>query len=291
MKTDINAVLTEYASRAEEALRPYFAHDGKIFECMGYSVFAGGKRIRPALMMLFCEAVGGDVKRVYPFAAALEMIHTYSLIHDDLPCMDDDDLRRGRPTNHKVYGEGLATLAGDGLLGYAFETALEGGIKAGNSAETTIEAARLLAHYSGVFGMLGGQVDDIEKTASTLEALADMYEKKTACLLMAAAEIGVLAGGGDKHLRSAAREYAKNIGIAFQIEDDILDVISNEGELGKNIGSDNASGKITFASICGAEGAKEKAGEYTKKAQTAALEFEKSECLQAFADYLLNRKK
>ena len=290
---DFKAYYANQQKLVENYLKNRIAKKGisKVDEAMEYSLMAGGKRIRPILLMAAAEAVGSKGYNYLPVACGLEMIHTYSLIHDDLPCMDNDDLRRGKPTNHKVYGEAIATLAGDGLLGLAFETALENGKKAGNSADITLEATKILAHYSGVYGMLGGQVDDIEKTADDEKSLAEMYKKKTSCLLMAAAEIGVLAGGGDERQIKAARQYAENIGIAFQIRDDILDVCSDAATLGKNIGSDAACGKTTFVTLYGVDGAEQKARKYTKKALNAAKCFDSPEILHGLAEYLINRKK
>ncbi len=287
MKNSAKSRISEYAKRADELLSAALSNDSEIFECMRYSVSAGGKRLRPAIMLLFCELVGGDASAAEPFAAALEMIHTYSLIHDDLPCMDDDDMRRGKPTNHKVYGEGMATLAGDALLGFAFETALS----ADCAPEIKAEAARLLAYYSGVFGMLGGQVTDIMQSAKDTASLAKMYEQKTSALLMAAAEIGVLVGGGDASKRSAAAEYAKNLGVAFQICDDILDVCASTQTLGKTAHSDDENGKTTFVTLLGVDGAKEAARQYTERALVSADAFENSEILRELAAMLLDRNK
>lgn len=296
MKNDVKTLLDEYREKTEEVLKDFEGlgkglAQSRVFESMGYSLLAGGKRIRPALMMLFCRLCMSDVKKCAPFAAALEMIHTYSLIHDDLPCMDDDDMRRGKAANHKVYGEGMAMLAGDALLGFAFEYALENGVKCGNSEEVTLEAVKLLARYSGVYGMLGGQVIDVENGATDLESLLDMYEKKTACLLEAAAEIGVLVGGGRPEQMAAAKEYAKNVGIAFQICDDILDVESDAATLGKPTGSDAENGKVTAVTLLGLDGAREKAKEYSELANKVSAHFAEGFILRELTEYLLERKK
>lgn len=294
MSSNIADILKNYAAEAERELERIFAHEKneaeqKIFDAMGYSVFAGGKRIRPAIMMLFCRLCGGDIKRVMPFAAALEMIHTYSLIHDDLPCMDDDDLRRGKPTNHKVFGEGMALLAGDGLLGLAFETMLSGNV--GNKADITLEAARLIANYSGLGGMLTGQVSDVTGMPKDETSLVNMYSGKTSGLIKAAATVGALVGGGSDEQIKAAESYAENIGIAFQICDDVLDVVSTNEKLGKNVGSDSENGKLTFVTLFGAEGALERAAFYSEKARESVKYFDEGYLLDELAQYLLKRDK
>ncbi len=294
MSSNIKEILAKYADMAEKELERIFAREKsaaeqKIFDAMGYSVFAGGKRIRPAIMMLFCRLCGGEAEKVLPFAAALEMIHTYSLIHDDLPCMDNDDLRRGKPTNHKVYGEGMAMLAGDGLLGLAFETMLSENV--GNDSAVTLEAARLVAHHSGLGGMLTGQVADVTGMPDGEESLVKMYSGKTSGLIKVAATVGALVGGGSGEQIKAAEEYAENIGIAFQICDDVLDVVSTNEELGKNVGSDKDNGKLTFVTLFGVDGALEKAGVYSAKACESAKYFDEGYLLQELAEYLLKRSK
>lgn len=257
----------------------------KIVEAMNYSLLAGGKRVRPVLMMAVCEAFGVSEDAILPFAASLEMIHTYSLIHDDLPAMDDDDLRRGRPTNHVVYGEATAILAGDALLNLAFETALS----APFDAEKKLKAAALMGKASGYLGMIGGQVVDLEgeERKLTLSELKEMHSMKTGALIKAAAQMGCVLSGADEDELS---DYAENLGLAFQLKDDILDETSTVEELGKNIGSDKKNDKSTFINLCGMEKAEAMLKETTDKAIKALDGIEKNEFLKEFAMYLLKRR-
>ena len=240
----------------EPALEGYLSretHEGydRIFEAAKYSAMAGGKRLRPVIVLEFCRLHGGDIKNALPFACALEMLHTYSLIHDDLPCMDNDDLRRGKPTNHKAFGETLAVLAGDALQAEAFRTILSTELP----AEMRAECARLLAEAAGENGICGGQQLDMEGEgkALTKEELMDINDRKTSAMIYAACLMGVTCGGGNEQQREAAAKYAKALGLAFQIRDDMLDVISTESELGKPIGSDAREGKNTFMALYGLE--------------------------------------
>ncbi len=248
-----------------------------IIESMKYSLLAGGKRLRPIFVLDFCRMCGGDWKAAAPFAAALEMIHTYSLIHDDLPCMDNDDLRRGKPTNHKVYGEAVAVLSGDGLLTEAF-TMLA---CAPFSAEVRIRAVQVLAQYAGALGMVGGQVLDIqsESRECTEQEVLNIQERKTGALIKAACVLGVLAGGGSEEQITWAEKFARHLGLAFQIRDDILDVIGTKEEMGKSVGTD--AGKNTFVSLHGIA-----ICEGMVKVQTAAA----MDCLYFFNDndYMLS---
>ena len=240
-------------------------------EAMRYSLLAGGKRIRPILVMQFCRAAGGSLEQALDAACGVEMLHTYSLIHDDLPCMDNDDLRRGKPTCHKVFGECTATLAGDALQAAAFEYVL--------NSEKVEPAARaqmglVLARAVGAAGMCGGQYRDMaaEGSQPTLEELAEIHRGKTAALLDAACQIGVLAAGltdTTGELREAARQYAYHLGMAFQIRDDLLDVISTTETLGKPVGSDCANEKFTFVSLLGQIRCEELVEEHTRKAKDA----------------------
>lgn len=257
----------------------------KIAEAMNYSLLAGGKRIRPVLMMAVYEAFGANEDEILPFAAALEMIHTYSLIHDDLPAMDDDDLRRGRPTNHVVYGEATAILAGDALLNLAFETALS----ASFDAEKKLKATFLMAKASGYLGMIGGQVVDLEgeERKLSLSELKKMHAMKTGALIKAAAQMGCALSGRED---DALSEYAENLGLAFQLKDDILDETATVEELGKNIGSDKKNDKSTFISLCGMEKTETMLAEATKEAINALTGIENSEFLKEFAMYLLKRR-
>lgn len=293
----LNEQLTAYASAVEQRLLSYLQpQEDKgqrvIFEACRYSAMAGGKRLRPALVLEFCRLCGGDVQAALPFACALEMIHTYSLIHDDLPCMDDDDLRRGKPTNHKVYGEAMAVLAGDGLLNLAFETASDPNYTTEISAEVQLKAIRTLARASGMEGMIGGQVLDIEaeRTPISLEALQTLQELKTGALICAAAQLGCLIGGADEEQTRAALEYAKCIGLAFQIQDDILDVEGDETNLGKPIGSDAQKGKSTYPSLLGIEQCHKLVRTLSEQAVHALAPFSDKGILVALALTLAQRK-
>ena len=213
-----------------------------IYKAMRYSVFAGGKRLRPILMLNVCKMCGGDVNEVIPFACALEMIHTYSLIHDDLPAMDNDDLRRGMPTSHIKFGEATAILAGDALLNRAFEVVSE---YDGDNVKRAMKAINMLAASSGTEGMIGGQIVDMESEGKeiTLDELRYLHLNKTGAIIRSACTIGALMGGGSEDEIEAVDEFAKNLGVAFQIQDDILDVTSTMEELGKPIHSDEKNEK------------------------------------------------
>lgn len=244
--------IAQYRAAIEEFLQGKFCEDlpqKRLFDAMRYSLLAGGKRIRPVLTLEFCRICGGDWRGALPFACALEMIHTYSLIHDDLPCMDNDDYRRGRLTNHKVFGEALAVLAGDGLLTAAFETAAS----AATDPAVTVKAIRILAEQAGELGMVGGQVLDMdaEEQELTEQGIYDIQCRKTGALIQAACQIGVVAAGGTQQQLDAAKTYAQNLGLAFQIRDDMLDVIGDEATFGKPIGSDKAEKKTTFVDLLG----------------------------------------
>ena len=247
---------------------------GQIYDAMGYSLMAGGKRIRPVLTLETCRMCGGDVEAALPFACAVEMIHTYSLIHDDLPCMDDDDLRRGKPTNHKVYGEATAVLAGDALLTAAFEMMTEhrGTLDAGR----VLEAIDCLSHAAGAAGMIGGQILDMEgeERPLNLDELKLMQSLKTGALICAAAEMGCIVAGGTEAQRKAVRTYAQCIGRAFQVRDDMLDVTSTDEVLGKPIGSDAENGKTTFVTALGLERCGALVDELTQQAVQALAEFD-----------------
>ena len=264
---------------------------GRIQESERYSVLGGGKRIRPFLVIEFCRLFGGDPEAALPFAAAIEMMHCFSLIHDDLPCMDNDNLRRGKSTNHVVYGEALALLAGDALSIRALETA------AGNARvtpEIALAAVKLLARSAGTDGMIGGQVMDLwgEENPLTMEQLRKLHACKTGALIRAAALLGCLAAGvtEEDNRAAAASAYAENIGLAFQIVDDILDCIGNEALLGKPIGSDAEQGKTTFMHFMSVTEAQARAAELTEKAKASIAAYPGSEILLDLADYLLERQ-
>lgn len=278
----VNTLLSRLLSQSEGE------EHSRVLEAMEYSASAGGKRIRPLLVLEFCSLCGGRWEDALPFAAAIEMVHTYSLIHDDLPCMDDDDLRRGRPSCHVQFGEATALLAGDGLLTDAFET-LTG---AELPAERIVRAVQILSGHSGVRGMIGGQELDLEnegKPELPLSVLTKTDEKKTADLLIAACQLGVAAAGGTKEDFAAAEKYGYALGIAFQIVDDILDVTSTPEAFGKPIGSDAENGKPTYASMLGLSGAKEEAEKYTARALEALAHFPGNEALILLTQSLLGR--
>ena len=267
-----------YLTRIEEALESVLPQPAKdvrtapVIESMRYSLLAGGKRIRPVMVLAFCQLCGGDPQQALPFACAVEMVHTYSLIHDDLPCMDDDDLRRGRPTNHKVYGEAMALLAGDGLLTKAFETALSfSGVP-----EDALRGARILAQCAGADGMVGGQCIDLDSEGKDvdLELLREMDQGKTVALISAACQMGCVAAGAEESLLEKARSYAEGVGMAFQIRDDILDVLGDAATLGKNVGMDSARDKRNYVSLLGVEEAQRLVEAFTAQAEQALDGFE-----------------
>ena len=255
----------------EKALRGCFGGReprADLYDAMQYSLLAGGKRLRPVLLLESCRMCGGEVDRALPFGCAVEMIHTYSLIHDDLPCMDNDDLRRGKPTNHKVYGEATAVLAGDGLLTAAFETMLEAD---GLPQDRVLAAAACLARAAGGRGMVGGQALDMagEGHALALSEVEELQRLKTGALICAAAEMGCILAGGDDAARRSVRRYAEKLGLAFQIRDDILDVEGDSAVLGKPVGSDARSEKTTFVTLKGVAACQEQVESLTREAQEA----------------------
>lgn len=262
-----------------------------LYDAMSYSLLAVGKRIRPILTLETCRMCGGDVRAALPFACAVEMIHTYSLIHDDLPCMDNDDLRRGRPTNHKVYGEATAMLAGDGLLTAAFE--VMAAQKESLPAERIVEAISCLANAAGGNGMVGGQALDLAGEGHYLseEDLREIHTLKTGALICAAAELGCIVAGAGQEQRSAVRTYAAKLGLAFQIRDDMLDVEGSTEEFGKTVGSDKANGKNTFATLKGLEACRQSVRRLTEQAVKALEPFEKHTFLQELAYWLEYRTK
>ena len=257
-------------------------------EAMRYSLMAGGKRIRPMLVLEFCRISGGNVKTALPVACAIEMLHTYSLIHDDLPCMDDDDLRRGRPTNHVVYGECVATLAGDALQAEAFASILKSGL----SPAARAECARILAEAVGLDGMCGGQFLDMTGEGKLLseQQLTDINSRKTGALLAAACQIGVAAAEGNEIQMAAAAHFGAAIGMAFQIRDDMLDVLSTDEELGKPVGSDAQESKNTYMALLGEEACASRVEELTSFAKGIISEaFEDTVFLSSLADSLAKR--
>ena len=272
--------ISEFSGIFEECLYEYFgeylSEYKLLFESMEYSVKNGGKRVRPVLTMLFCDACGGDVKSSLPFAQAVEFVHTYSLIHDDLPCMDNDDYRRGKLSNHKVYGEAFALLAGDGLLTAAFELISKGCLEGLYDSETAVSGVSALSSLAGSRGMIGGQVVDLlneNNPHADFEVLQLMDSLKTGALIEAACVLGCIAAGADEAEINAARTFAQNIGLAFQIIDDILDVTSTTEVLGKPVGSDEKNHKLTYVSAHGLEQSRRDVERLSQEAVTILQSF------------------
>lgn len=276
------------------ALRKYMTHSEnpqqKIYEAMEYSLYAGGKRLRPVLMLETARMCGGDPAVVLPFACAMEMIHTYSLIHDDLPAMDNDDLRRGIPTNHKKFGEAMAILAGDALLNKAFE--IVSGVE-NLPPSRVLSAVSMLAASSGTEGMIGGQVVDIESEGKSIDLseLQYLHLLKTGAIIRSSCTIGALLAGASESEIRAVDEFASKLGVAFQIRDDILDCTGTEEELGKPIGSDEAEGKNTYVKLLGLEKSEQLVKTYSTQAEQALDCFgDKADFLKWLADTLINRR-
>lgn len=293
---DAAAYLDRWAKRVEEELDrlvPESSEPPEIFEIMRYSLFAGGKRLRPVLCMAGCEAVGGNPEFILPAACALECIHSYSLIHDDLPAMDDDDLRRGMPTSHKVYGEAAAILAGDGLQALAFELMANERMGAEVSPERHVKAIRMVADAAGATGMVGGQLLDIRANGrvSGVAHLEEIHRRKTGALLRVSVCLGGLLGGGDKSQMEALHVYGEKIGLAFQIVDDILDVEGDEALMGKPTGSDEGLNKATYPALYGMETSKQLAQATCEEALGALAIFpKKAPELESLAHFIILRR-
>ena len=292
--------LQQRVEEVEQVIQSYLpeeiGYQKTVLEAMNYSVLAGGKRLRPMLMEETYKLFGGSGKVVEPFMAAMEMIHTYSLVHDDLPAMDNDEYRRGRKTTHIVYGEGMAILAGDGLLNYAFETALKAfDIEPGNAGLG--KALQVLAKKAGVYGMIGGQTADIEaenmdQSKVNNELLLFIHENKTAALIQSSMMIGAILAGAKEEDIKAMEKIAYNVGIAFQIQDDILDITSSLEVLGKMTGSDEKNNKVTYVSLNGMEKAKEDVEKLSKEALELLDSFDtKNEFLNQLIEELITREK
>ena len=282
---NVEILLNEYMPKEE-------GYQKTIFEAMNYSLSAGGKRLRPILTLEACKLVGGNEKDAIPFAAAIEMIHTYSLIHDDLPALDNDDLRRGRKTNHKVYGEAMAILAGDGLLNYAYEIMLKESIRKDDSNKY-LKAINEIAKASGIYGMIGGQVVDIESEGKSIsmDKLDFIHMNKTAAIIIGCMRAGAIIGGASEIQLENITKYAKNIGLSFQIVDDILDVVGDEAKLGKKVGSDIDNEKSTSPSLIGLDKSKEIAKNLIEEAKLSISNIDKdSEFLNSLADYIVDRE-
>lgn len=290
MNEQYEARTREYREYIEGFLKNWYArfHDepqSKLFEAMEYSLLAGGKRLRPVFAFEFCRMCGADWKKAAPFAAAIEMIHTYSLIHDDLPSMDNDDYRRGRLTNHKVYGEAMAILAGDALLTDAFAVASTAALQGSAMAD----AVGVIAECAGSLGMVGGQVLDImsDERVLTEQEVIDIQTRKTGALINAACVTGAMAGGATEEQIASAATFAGALGLAFQIRDDMLDVIGTQEEMGKGVGTD--AGKNTFVRLYGLEKCEELVQKYTTIAIEALSVFEDTAYITALARSLTDR--
>ena len=296
--SDLKIYLTEKKEMVEAALHNYFPKPegltSDLTEAMRYSLFAGGKRLRPILCMAGAEAVGCPGEEVLPVACALELIHTYSLIHDDLPLMDDDDLRRGKPTSHKVFGEPVALLAGDGLLTEAFSLMASAPVSGRISHRTLLRAIGLIARAAGYDGMVGGQAVDIqwEGREADFPVVRFMHTRKTGALITASVTAGAILGGADESQVEAFTSYGRNIGLAFQISDDILDTEGDSEAMGKQTGADQERGKMTYPSVIGLDESKRTQAELVEKAVHELKGFgRRAEPLRQMARYIVERKK
>lgn len=288
--------LKEKASFVEKVLKEYMpkeeGYQKTVIEAMNYSLSAGGKRLRPILTLEACKIVGGNEDEAIPFAIAIEMIHTYSLIHDDLPALDNDDLRRGRPTNHKVYGEAMGILAGDALLNYAFEVMLAGSINKENP-EKYLKAINEIAKGAGIYGMIGGQVVDVESENKQIEKekLDYIHMNKTVAMMVGCMRAGATIGGANSEQMEEITKYAKNIGLSFQIVDDILDIVGDEAKLGKKVGSDIENHKSTYPSLLGLDKSKEIAHNLIDEAKKSIEKLSDDvDFLKGLAEYIIDRE-
>ncbi len=311
-----NAKLSEYINITEDALENYLKQTDEkydyVIEAMRYSVMNGGKRIRPVLLLEFCRLNNGDINAAIAFACAVEMIHCSSLIHDDMPCMDDDDLRRGVPTCHKKFGEATALLAGDALITLAFDIISRDDVLNKLDAKTIVKATNVLANLCGINGMMGGQAIDLDYEDKQIdyETLKQMHRLKTSALIKTACVLGVIVAKNANcdiiswvaskseeektHSFDAiknAKIYAENLGLAFQVTDDILDVTGDEDILGKPIGSDEENNKATYVTLFGVDKAKEIAKEHIQNAVNSLKVYEQNEFIISLTESLLNRKK
>jgi geranylgeranyl diphosphate synthase type II len=293
---DLKDYLQNRSAMVDQALQRWMPGEDvlprSLHQSMRYSVFAGGKRLRPILMIAACESIGGHARQVLHAACAMEMIHTYSLVHDDLPAMDDDDFRRGRPTNHKVYGEATAILAGDALLTEAFRLLADAEANLTISPARVIKVIELVARYAGSQGMVGGQVVDMESEGKEIDfpTLEYIHTHKTGGLILASVQVGALLGGASDAQLAAIKRFGGAAGLAFQIADDILDVIGDRQSLGKDVGSDQARGKATYPAQLGLDQARQRADELCEIAVAALNPLGKpAEILQELARYIVTR--
>ena len=293
---DFISELKKRSDFIEEEIYSYLpAEEGyqkTLFSAMNYSYKAGGKRLRPILIMESYRLCGGKGSDYLPYAAAIEMIHTYSLIHDDLPALDNDDLRRGKKTNHKVFGEAMAILAGDGLLNYAYEVILGHALTSSDHL-SAIKACKVIADGAGIYGMVGGQVVDVESESRDidLDRLNFIHLNKTAAIIVACMKAGAYLAGADDSKVEKLEAYGRNLGLAFQIADDILDIEGDEKLLGKHIGSDIENDKATYPHILGMERSKEISRDLIAQAKRNIGDFEGKDFLIGLADYVISRNK
>lgn len=293
---NVKETLADYAELVEKSLDKYLPEldcmQKRVINAARYSLKAGGKRIRPALVMEFCRVCGGEPETALPVACAVEMMHTFSLIHDDLPCMDNDDLRRGKPSCHKAFGEAEALLAGDALAMLPFQIIAEAGLKKFLPYDTALKIIKLLGENSGVFGMIGGQTLDLEFEGKKpdVTAVLQMYRMKTGALLEFCCKAGCITAGAGAEKLLAAGSYGSRMGVAFQIIDDILDVTADEEQLGKPVGSDAEEGKYTYVSAVGLDRAFETAAELSAQAKGFLNEFKDNGFLSGLTDLLLERR-
>jgi geranylgeranyl diphosphate synthase type II len=293
---EFKVVLKEKANYIEQLLNKYMpkeeGYQKTIMEAINYSLSAGGKRLRPILTLEACKIVGGNENDAIPFAVAIEMIHTYSLIHDDLPALDNDDLRRGRKTNHIVYGEDMAILAGDALLNYAFEIMLSNSLGKENP-EKYLKAINEIAKSAGIYGMIGGQVVDVQSENQQIpkDKLDYIHNNKTAAIMIGCMRAGAIIGNANEEELDKITKYANNIGLSFQIVDDILDIVGDESKLGKKVGSDIENNKSTYPSLLGLEKSKEIARTLINEAKENINELsEHVDFLNGLADYIIDRE-
>ncbi len=279
-------------STLDRLLPTISAPSAPVTEAMRYSIMAGGKRVRPILLMAGSDAVGGNTEKLLPAACALECLHTYSLIHDDLPAMDNDDLRRGIPTCHKVYGEAIAILAGDGLLNYAFELLSSREMREAVDPALLNETISIFGRAAGVFGMIGGQTADILFEGKPIDAdtLSFIHRHKTGALLAVSVEMGAVLGGAKPEQRDALSKFGQALGLTFQIIDDILDIVGDEKKIGKPVGSDTRNQKATYPALFGLDAARTKAQDLLNQALEALSDFDhRAEPLRAIARYVVER--
>ncbi len=288
--------LNNYIELVNEELLKYLdlkeGYNSRLIESMKYSLFAGGKRLRPILALASYNLFGENIEEIMPYACGLEMIHTYSLIHDDLPSMDNDDYRRGKLTNHKVYGEGIAVLAGDGLLNYSFEIMLENALKQ-DELYSHLRSIKQIANAAGIHGMIGGQIVDLESENKTIdkETLEYIHLNKTAALIIAPLKVGAIIGGAREEDIKSMEQIGLSLGLAFQIKDDILDIIGDENKLGKKTGSDIDKDKSTYPTFYGLDTSIAKVEELTESVNSLLSQYkDRANFLLNLSNYLMKRE-